>query len=165
MNTLYFSINPNDENLISGHLFQFLIVTVIALFIWYAVYKLLSSPQTRKKKFLYWKTIPKKWAFFIGGCAAVLIIEYIYIDNWSHFFLIEIYDDNLSLQYFMPERTVTISTQQISELLVKEEWRKTTNYRMIIKTWNGEEYSSSLIGSDLLQKNMNELKDTLQLNQ
>lgn len=164
MKTLYFSINPNQQGLYMGHLFQFLFVTLIVLFIWYALYKLLSTSQTRRKKFKYWKTIPRKWAFFIGGCTGLLIIGYIYIDNWSYFFRIDIQENNLQLHYSMPKRTITISTENISELVAKKEWRKTPNYRLIIKTQEGKEYSSSLIGSNLFHKNMKELKQTLIIN-
>ena len=144
-----------------GHLFQFLLIILIALFIWYALYKLLSTSHTRRAKFTNWKTIPRKWAFFIGGCIGLLIIGYVYIDNWSYFFRIDIQGSNLKLHYFMPKRTITISSEHITELIAKKKWRKTMNYRLIIKTEEGKEYPSSLIGSNLFQKNMKELKQIL----
>lgn len=164
MNTLYFSIDPNHQSPFLGHLFQFLFVTLIALFIWYALYKLLSTSQARREKFKYLKTIQQKWAFFIGGCTGLLIIGYIYIDNWSYFYRIDIQENNLQLHYYMPKRTIPISTEHIRELVTKEEWRKTKNYRLIIKTKEGKEYQSSLIDSNLFHNNMKELNQTLTIN-
>jgi len=92
-----------------------------------------------------------------------LIIGFIYIDNWSHFFQIDVHKSNLHLHYFLPERTVIISTENIGEFVTKEAWRKTKNYRLIIKTREGKKYTSSVIGSNLLQKNMKELKQTLMI--
>jgi hypothetical protein len=58
----------------------------------------------------------------------------------------------LHLHYYFPEPTITISTELIRELTPKDEWRKTNNYCLIINTKDGKEYSSSPIGSNLLQK-------------
>jgi len=163
MKTLYFSINPNHQNLILGNLIQFLFVTLLGLFIWYALYKLLSTPRIRKKNFKYWKALPRKWAFFIGGFTGLLIIGFIYIDNWSYFFQIDVQKNNLHHHYFLPKRAVIISTENIIELVSKEEWRKTKNYRLIIKTKENKEYTSSLIGSIFLKKNMKELKHIIMI--
>lgn len=158
MQTIFFSINPNHQNLTSGHLVQFWFATFLGLFIWYALYKLLSTPPTRKNKFKYWRAIPRKWAFTIAGGIGLFIIAFAYNDNWSYFFKIDAQKNKLHLHYYFPERTVTISTENISELVPKDEWRKTKNFRLIIKTKDGKEFSSSLIGSNLLQKNLNKLK-------
>jgi len=61
----------------------------------------------------------------------------------------------------MPKRIVTIYSDDISELITQKTWRKTTNYRLIIKTKEGKEYISSIVGSNLFRKNMNELEQTL----
>jgi hypothetical protein len=162
--TLYFSINPNNQNLISGHLVQFWFVTFLGLFIWYALYKLLSNPLTRKNRFKYLKTIPRKWAFTIAGGIGLLIIAFAYNDNWSYFFQIDVRKNNLHLHYYLPKRTVTISTENIKELTPKEDWRKAINYRLIIKTKEGKEYSSSIMGSNLFKNNLNKLKQALMTN-
>lgn len=162
--TLYFSINPNNQNLISGHLVQFWFATFLGLFIWYALYKLLSNPPTRKNKFKHWKTIPRKWAFTIAGGIGLFIIAFAYNDNWSYFFQIDAQKNHLHLHYYLPKRTVTISIGNIEELTSKEDWRKAIYYRLIIKTKEGKEYSSSLMGSNLFKNNLNKLKQTLMTN-
>lgn len=161
MQTLYFSTNPNHQDLILGNLVQFFFIVFIALFIWYALYRLLSTPRFRKKKLKNWKVIPRKRAFFIAGSIGLFILGFAYIDNWSYFFQIDVQEDNLYLQYFLPKRTVTISTGNIGELIPKEEWRKTINYRLTIKTKEGKKYTSALIDSNLFQKNLRKLKQTL----
>jgi hypothetical protein len=164
METYYFSINPNHQNLISGHLVQFWFAAFLGLFIWYALYKLLSTPPTRKNKFKYWKTVPRKWAFTIAGSIGLFIIAFAYDDNWSYFFQMDVRKNNLHLHYYLPKRTVTISTRDIEELVPKKDWRKAIYYRLTIKTTGGEEYSSSLIGSNLFQENLTKLEQTLMIN-
>ncbi len=161
MEILYFSINSNHENIYIGHLFQFVFILLLSIFIWYVLYKLFSNKQTRKAKYKNLKTLPRKWAFIIGGCIGLLIIVYVYIDNWAYFFRIDTQGKNLELYYVMPKRIVTIYSDDISELITQKTWRKTTNYRLIIKTKEGKEYISSIVGSNLFRKNMNELEQTL----
>jgi hypothetical protein len=164
METYYFSINPNNQNLISGHLVQFWFATFLGLFIWYALYKLLSNPTTRKNRFNYWKKIHRKWAFPIAGSIGLFIIAFAYNDNWSYFFQIDVRKNNLHLHYYLPERTVIISAGNIEKLTPKEDWRKDVYYRLTIKTKEGKEYSSSLMGSSLFKDNLNKLKQTFMTN-
>ncbi len=163
METLFFSINPNKQKLISGHLTQFWLVTLIALFIWYALYKLLSSQKIRRNKFKSWKTMPRKWAVLISGSIGLCIIGFVYVENWTHFFQIDVQQNNLHLHYFLPKRIVTITKGDIAELTPREKRSKTMHYRLIIKTKEGKEYTSSFIGSNLLEKNLEKIKETLMM--
>jgi hypothetical protein len=78
---------------------------------------------------------------------------------------IDIQKNNLQLHYFLPQRNVTISKELIHDLVFQEEWHKTKNYRLTIKTKDGKEFTSSLVGPELFKKNIKELKQRLIIKQ
>ena len=150
MESLYFSINPNPTNLISGHLFQFLFVSAIGLLAWFGVYKLLSNPASRKAKFRNWRRFPQDRSFIYGGVLGILIMGFAYCDNWLYFFQIDLGKNELRLQYFFPERSVILSIDDIKNFYPKKVIRRNAQFRLVFETKDGEKYTSSVMdGSPL----------------
>lgn len=158
METLYFSINPNPHNLILGNLVQFWFVTILALFIGYVIYEGLSSLRIRKEKFKNLGIIPRKWALLVAGSVVLVIIGFVYVDNWSYFYRIDAQKNNVTLFYFFPQRRVILPMNDINEFLKKDVFRKTMNYRLIINTNDGNKYKSMLINSKLFYENLAKLR-------
>jgi hypothetical protein len=67
MGTVHFSINPNPENLTSGHLVYFTLFSAIGIFIGFALYLLVRRLQKREAAFLDRRPGPPSPALFMGS--------------------------------------------------------------------------------------------------
>lgn len=161
LESLYFSINPDETNLIKGHLVQFWLIVIIGLVIWIGIYQLLSRTSSKKKKFRYWPSFSKSSSFLISSVIGLTICVYAYYLNWNDFFRLDLTDDGLQLFYYLPERTVYVKTDNIIDLYTETVKRKLINYRLIIKTGNGIQYTSSLMDAGPYEDNLDRLSKFL----
>lgn len=164
METLYFSVNPNPHGLILGHTILFSLLALIGGVIGYDVYVLLSNPSSRARDYRHWRFLSRKWSALAGVCIGFLIVSYAYWDNWMHFFQIDVHEEKLSLVYYFPLRTEEIPKEEIVEISPDEALRKGgTQYRLVIRTEEGDEYTSQLANSYTFKRNLRQLRETLSL--
>lgn len=154
METLYFSINPDPETLLSGHLVYFALYSAIVIFIGFALAHLVRRWQ-RREAALLGRPPGRRWpGILLGAMVAGPILLYLYFDCWGHFFQVRLGDDRLTLDYFFPRRTVVLPADRVGHLAEPSEFRKGGNqYRILITTTDGKTFSSQLCYRDTLQAN------------
>lgn len=97
----------------------------------------------------------------IGSVTGLTICIYAYYINWSDYFRLDLTNDSLQLFYFLPERTITIKTDNIIDLYTETKKRKLIKYRLIIKTVRGGRYTSSLMDAGPYEDNLSRLSKFL----
>lgn len=158
MVTLGFSLN---DGAISGNLVQSLLLTFIAFVVWYSLYRLFSVLEKNKKLHSSRKPLIYKYSFMTSTFITMPFIWYVYCDNWSYFYSVDVDHKIIRLQYFLPEREAILYHSEIDELKVQSVWRKSTYYRLVVVNVEGKIYSSQLVDREKMVRNLSKLPEHL----
>ncbi len=75
-----------------------------------------------------------------------VLLWYIYSESWGYFFTLESNAKTIATGYCYPARKIALNKADIVAIYVKSHIRKGgTQYRLVIRIENGDEYISQLI--------------------
>jgi hypothetical protein len=128
---------------VSGSTFAFYFFLLFALFIGFAIYRLLLEPRVKR---IFWPstdTTPGLQAAAIGSGIALLIFLGIYFSSLDGFYRLEIQENGqeIHLEYILPRRTLILRQSEIAE--VRREASYKSRWQLVLYTPAGVQFTSA----------------------
>jgi putative copper export protein len=124
----------------SGSTFAFYFFLLLALFVGFAIYRLLLEPRLNK---MLRPSMPRVKALLIGAAIALLVFLGIYFSSLDGFYQLNIRanGEEIRLGYILPKRTLTLRRSEIAEV------RRVPSYKgrwqLILYTGTGAQFTSA----------------------
>ena len=124
----------------SGSTFAFYFFLLLALFIGFAIYRLLLEPRLNR---MLPSSMPKLQAFAIGAGAALLVFLGIYFSSLDGFYRLDVGKNGqeICLDYILPKRALILRQSEITEV------RRVPGYKgrwqLVLYTPTGAQFTSA----------------------
>ena len=140
MDTSILRISPQ------GYLVFFMLFSSITVILAFIIYALLCSSKFRRPQFREGRELSKVSALLIVAPLVGVLLWYIYSESWGYFFTLESNAKTIDTGYYYPARKIALNKADIVAIHVTSHIRKGgTQYRLVIRIENGDEYISQLI--------------------
>ena len=122
---------------VPGSTFAFYFFLLIALFMGFAIYRLLVEPRLAK---ITQQAIPRLLALAIGAGFALLVFLGIYLSSLDGFYRMEI-GQQVRLDYILPRRTIFLNRGEIAEVRRVPSYKG--RWRLVLYTPSGAQFTSA----------------------
>jgi hypothetical protein len=122
----------------------------LSVAIGFAVFSLLSRPETRRAEFLRFGAASRKVSAIVGTLLGVAVFSTLAYSMFSGFYRMEAHGETVRLRYLIPPHTADVRRDHLARLDKVPAYG--VSWRLVVTTGKGEKYESAAAGARTIEE-------------